>query len=91
MELASWLQAGCARNIQLTTTTLSHLNNDPPQPLNFFLLGKMKLINSAILSLLSLASAALAASSWSFEDATLTVQGKGAGVGGGGGVKEKCV
>ncbi len=32
---------------------------------------------------------ALAASSWTFSDASLTVQGKGAGVGTG--LKEKCV
>lgn len=37
--------------------------------------------------LLAGASAVSAASSWSFDDATLTVQAKGAGVGGG--VKEK--
>lgn len=47
----------------------------------------MKLLNGIVVPLLSLASAVLAASSWTFEDGTLTVQGKGAGVGGG--VKEK--
>ena len=47
----------------------------------------MRVLKSIVLSLLLVASAVNAASSWSFEDATLTVQGKGAGVGGG--VKEK--
>ena len=47
----------------------------------------MKLLNGIVVTLLSLPSAAVAASSWTFEDATLTIQGKGSGVGGG--VKEK--
>jgi len=38
--------------------------------------------------LLSVAATVLAASSWTFDDATLTIQGKGSGVGGAG-VKEK--
>lgn len=49
----------------------------------------MRLFGSFFILLLSLGSTALAASSWTFDDATLTIQGKGAGVGGG--VKEKCV
>ena len=44
-------------------------------------------VKNVALSLLSLSSAVYAASSWSFEDATLSFHGKGAGVGGG--VKEK--
>ena len=47
----------------------------------------MKLLLGIVVPLLSLASAALAASAWTFDDATLTIQGKGSGVGGG--VKEK--
>lgn len=49
----------------------------------------MKFFNAAALAAFSFATTSLAASSWSFEDATLTVQEKGAGVGGG--VKEKYV
>jgi hypothetical protein len=45
-------------------------------------------IPSAVLLLFTTCST-LAASSWSFSDATLSVQGKGSGVGGG--IKEKCV
>lgn len=47
----------------------------------------MKVPNSVLLPLLHLTTAVLAASSWTFDEATLTVQGKGAGVGGG--AKEK--
>ncbi|KAK3722932.1 hypothetical protein LTR37_002077 [Vermiconidia calcicola] len=47
----------------------------------------MKLLHRILVPLLSLTSAALAASAWTFDDATLTIQGKGSGVGGG--VKEK--
>ncbi|KAK4574339.1 hypothetical protein LTR86_002101 [Recurvomyces mirabilis] len=46
----------------------------------------MRAFSTIALSALSFTSACIAAS-WTFEDATLTVQGKGAGVGGG--VKEK--
>lgn len=46
----------------------------------------MRFFTSVALAALSVSSAVHAAS-WTFEDATLTVQGKGAGVGGG--VKEK--
>jgi len=49
----------------------------------------MRFLDGIALPVLALASAVTAASSWSFEDATLTVQGKGAGVGGS--VKEKYV
>ena len=47
----------------------------------------MRLHRGLVVPLLSLVSSVFAAGSWSFEDATLTIQGKGAGVGGG--VKEK--
>lgn len=47
----------------------------------------MKVTSGALALLSCFTSVVLAASSWSFDDATLTVQGKGAGVGGG--VKEK--
>jgi oligosaccharyltransferase complex subunit delta (ribophorin II) len=43
----------------------------------------MRLLHSLILSLLFSGACVSAASSWSFEDATVTVQSKGAGVGGG--------
>ncbi|KAH9843249.1 Dolichyl-diphosphooligosaccharide--protein glycosyltransferase subunit 2 [Teratosphaeria destructans] len=43
--------------------------------------------SAAIIAALSFTSSASAASAWSFQDATLSVQGKGAGVGGG--AKEK--
>jgi oligosaccharyltransferase complex subunit delta (ribophorin II) len=46
----------------------------------------MKVFHTVIFSFLAAASGAYAASSWSFEDATLSVQGKG---GVGGAVKEK--
>ena len=46
----------------------------------------MRLFRSVALAAISYGSAVLAAG-WSFEDATLTVQGKGAGVGGS--VKER--
>jgi hypothetical protein len=49
----------------------------------------MKGIRDLCLIVSCAASSALAASSWTFDDATLTIQGKGAGVGGG--VKEKYV
>ena len=49
----------------------------------------MKLFHAFLVSFLSLTSSALAATSWSFEDGSLTIQGKGSGVGGG--VKEKYV
>lgn len=50
----------------------------------------MKLFHSLVSTLLlSGASIVSAASSWSFEDATVTIQGKGAGVGAG--AKDKCV
>ena len=47
----------------------------------------MRLYNELCLLFFALVTATLAASSWSFEDATLTIQAKGSGVGGG--VKEK--
>ncbi|GAB7358314.1 hypothetical protein MBLNU230_g2387t1 [Neophaeotheca triangularis] len=43
----------------------------------------MKLFNTLAISLLSLSSTVLAADSWSFQDATLTIRDKGAGVDGG--------
>ena len=49
----------------------------------------MKLLHSVGVALLSFSTAISAASSWSFEDGTVTIQGKGSGVGGG--VKEKYV
>ncbi len=46
-------------------------------------------MKSILFAVCLFASVVLAANLWSFEDATLTVQGKGAGVGGG--VKEKYI
>ena len=43
----------------------------------------MRSLSTIAVAFLASTSAVLAASSWSFEDATLTIQGKGAGVGGG--------
>ena len=49
----------------------------------------MKAFGGVYLSILAIISLVSAATSWSFEDATLTIQAKGAGVGGG--KSEKCV
>lgn len=49
----------------------------------------MKLLQSVLVPLVSLGASALAASSWTFDEATLSIQGKGSGVGGG--VKETYV
>ena len=46
---------------------------------------RIQLLHSVLL--LCAAGAGLAASSWGFEDATVSVQGKGSGIGGG--LKEK--
>ena len=47
----------------------------------------MRLVRGIALPLLALTAAVSAATSWTFDDATLNVLGKGAGVGG---AKEKC-
>lgn len=78
MFLESWLQARESKDIKSSNLYFLAI-----EKCNF---DNMRL-TAPLLSLLSLAYTANAASSWSFEDATLTVQGQGAGVGGG--VKEK--
>nr|POE77571.1 isoform 2 of dolichyl-diphosphooligosaccharide--protein glycosyltransferase subunit 2 [Quercus suber] len=63
------------RHISMTVSPFEHSRDYPEANPN-------EPRNRAALLCLSLSSAVLAASSWTFEDATLTVQAKGAGVGG---------
>lgn len=59
------------------------MNSHSFKGLDAHCLFKMKALGSLVFSILSLVSLVSAASSWAFEDATLTIQAKGAGVGGG--------
>ena len=56
-------------------------------PVHFIIAMYLPSVIPLVLLLLCTACSTLAASSWSFSDGTLNVQGKGSGVGGG--IKEK--